>query len=132
MRWLAISTGLALACSSAPALAEPASATLGLSAYVQSFCRIDAPERVVDENGAIGSVRNTCNLASPYSVRATFTNLIGGRVSADNEIAAVDSLGSASFISDGPRRQTRLWRLLEGQRRDEDAPVIVRFSILPI
>ena len=132
MHHLKYLAGLATICASAPAFAEPASASLSLSASVQSFCRIDTSELVVDESGAIGAVRNTCNLASAYAVRASFTNLIGGQVSADDEFAPIDNWGTATFVSNGPRRQTRLWRLVEAQRLDSTAPVIVRFSISPI
>lgn len=131
MRRLSVLGSIVLGSVTMPASAEPAVASMILTTRVASFCQIDAEERMVSADGQIGLVRNTCNITGSYAVRASFTNLAGGQVDAGNERASVDGMGRASIVSNGPRRQNRLWTLRDARKRNQNAPVIVRFSIMP-
>lgn len=119
------------------ALATPAAAAgndtgFFLQANVDTFCRLSLGEASVDDDGSVGSVRETCNTPGGYVVEASFDNLKSGTVQADQDEAALDDGGQVRFTSDQARRRTRLWSVLGGVRANPAQPVVVRFSITPL
>ncbi|WP_344706179.1 hypothetical protein [Sphingomonas swuensis] len=114
------------------AMAAPAEADFTLGANVDAFCRIQAPDERVSEDGAIGLVAEVCNMPGGYQVRASFTNLAQGVVLAGTERAALDETGSATFTADGPRRLQRHWSVQAFRQRDRLQPVLVHLSVMPL
>lgn len=131
-------SALAVAAFASPAnAADSARLVIRLHAEVAPFCRLysavsDDAVQIVNGEAELGQVREVCNLASGYIVRADFSNLSGGSVAAGGETAAVDSSGSARFVYGEARAQTRQWALIDAQQVHPDAPVYLRLSISPI
>lgn len=113
-----------------------ASTDLMLAARIEPFCRLTAEPsvqlRLIEGRAEIGAVSEMCNAAAGYQVRAEFTNLGGGTVTAGADSAVVDPSGAASFSYDRARRQDRMWALRNAVLRQNDAPIIVRMSITPL
>lgn len=122
----------------APAAASgaDASANLTIAARVEPFCRLTAEHpdqlQLIDGRAEIGSVREVCNTAAGYEVRAHFSNLAGGTVTAGSDSAVVDPLGGATFSFGEARHQRRLWSLRNAVLRQHGGPVMVRLSITPL
>ncbi|MEA1072963.1 hypothetical protein [Sphingomonas sp. LY160] len=115
----------------APAVANPATARMGLSAEVAGFCRIDADVRSVNESGSIGVVKEVCNAPGGYRVSAQFSNLKEAVVHADEDLLTLDHMGAAMVTADGPRSRARVWTLADVDAIDDSRPITVRFSIVP-
>lgn len=111
------------------------SAGLKVAAAAAPFCRLSADfpasVQLIDGRAELGSVRELCNTSAGYEVRADFTNLSGGTVTAGSDSAALDRLGRASFRHTEARHQRRAWRLSKAVVRD-GGPVVVRLSIAPL
>ena len=137
MNRLQLTALLAPLCLAVPAEAARVDASAGLrvAASVVPFCQLSVAHSVatelVDGRAEIGMVREVCNTAAGYEVRADFTNLAGGTVTAGSDSMAVDALGNARFTYAEARHQRRLWRLRDACAR-QDGPVVVRLSITPL
>lgn len=114
------------------ASARPAEARLSLAAEVASFCKIDAPAPMVSASGDIGMVAEVCNAPGAYQVRASFTNLAAGVVTAGDQQAAIDATGAATFVRSGPRRQQQAWSLKAARSTDPSRPILVHLSVMPM
>jgi hypothetical protein len=117
--------------------ADSATLVIHIHAEVAPFCRLytaanDSAVQIVDGQAELGQVREVCNMASGYVVRADFSNLSGGSVAAGGETATVDASGSVRFSYDEARAQTRQWALLDAQQVQPGLPVYLRLSISPI
>lgn len=130
---VALSGGLA---APAAAAGADASADLRIAATVEPFCRLtaDHPDQLqlVDGRAEIGSVRELCNTAAGYEVRAHFSNLASGTVNAGSDSAVIDPRGGATFSSGEARHQRRIWSLRDAVLRDSGEMVMVRLSITPL
>jgi hypothetical protein len=133
---LCLLAAAAMAAIPSQASAAPSRLVIYLRADVAPFCRVWAPDdtdavRLVDGQAALGQVREVCNTAGGYVLRADFSNLSGGSVVAGSETASVDENGSASFTYGEARAQTRNWQLTGAQEVVPNAPVYLRLSISP-
>lgn len=107
-----------------------------LSARVQTFCRIshqlgDGAADLVGGEARLGPVRELCNSARGYQVRAQFMNLTSGTLITGDESFAVAADGLVEFGSPEARSRIREWRVVNadlGQPR----PIYLRVSISPI
>ena len=112
-----------------------ASAELHVVANVEPFCRLSAEHadhlQIVDGHADIGAVRELCNSAAGYEVRADFTNIDAGTVTAGSDSATLDSFGGAIFRTGEARHQRRHWTLGDAVLRAH-GPVLVRLSIMPL
>jgi hypothetical protein len=123
--------------SSGAHASESATLVIHLHAEGAPFCRLYSPDNgaaldIVDGAAQLGPVRQVCNLAGGYTVRADFSNLSGGTVAAGAEAASIDANGSARFTYGEARAKTNAWTLTQAQKLQADLPVYVRLSISPI
>lgn len=134
MKTLIALTALAAASiTSSPAQARSATASFGLSARVESFCRIEGGQSdalSIQPVTALGSVREVCNTQG-YVVRASFTNLSGGTVVAGNDQAGIAG-GMAEFRYAQAQALVRSWLLRDPVQFDTAAPVYFTVSITPL
>ena len=134
---LVLSALATAAMSSAAQASESATLVIHLRAEGAPFCRLYSPQNdaaldIVNGAAQLGPVREVCNLAGGYTVRADFTNLSGGSVASGAEAATIDANGSASFTYGEARAKTNAWTLTQAHKVQADEPVYVRLSISPI
>ncbi len=107
-----------------------------ISARVQSFCRIthqlgDGEAALVGGEARLGPVRELCNSARGYQVRAQFINLTSGTLFTGDESFPVAENGLVEFGSPEARSRVREWRVVNAGL-SEPRPIYLRVSISPI
>lgn len=119
-----------------PAMASD-SVSFRIRAEVAPFCRLWAeqdPSASIRLDGAqaqLGAVREVCNMAGGYVVRARFSGLSSASVMAGDDVRALDADGTVSFRNHEAGARTRAWRLADA-RGDENAPITMRLTISPL
>lgn len=120
-----------------PATAQaqgPRAMTIGISATVGLFCRIEQVEQPVfvlsGGRASLGPVREICNAPTGYVVTTSFTNLAAGRLLvAGSGYGIVD--GQAMRAVTHADAATNDWSLDEATAADASQPVIVTITISP-
>jgi hypothetical protein len=134
---LVLSALATVAMGSAANATDSATLVLHLHAEGAPFCRLYSPANdsavdIVDGEAQLGPVREVCNLAGGYTVRADFTNLSGGSVASGAETATIDASGTVRFSYGEARAKTSNWALTHAQKVQAGEPVYLRLSISPI
>jgi hypothetical protein len=110
--------------------------TFQISAHVDSFCRIsapqDAPINIVNGQAEIGAISEICNTPSGYDVTAKFSNLDGGTLNVAGQGYAIDTTGLSVRHSNQARVQTVNWQLADAELIQPNAPVFMQVTITPI
>ena len=132
--WLSIAASVATLAVAAPASANDSFA-INLRAQVAPFCRISADEGdgVALATGAmmLGAVRETCNSANGYVVRARVQNVASGTLFAGAQQAQRDGEDYLLARSQASRIES-IWRLEDWRLSDPAAPVRLVVTISPI
>jgi hypothetical protein len=135
-----VASAVAFGCligNAGPSFAQPQEAALHLQANVDPFCRVwsENDEQALQFDGDqadLGAVREVCNTAGGYRLKASFTNLSEGSIIAGSDTAVVDPAGTATFAYREARVHNRAWQLISAKRISPDAPVYLRLSISPL
>lgn len=130
--------GLTLAFAAAPAVAHVADneRVVRITARVQPFCRIthqlgDGAAALIDGQADLGQVRELCNVARGYQVRAQFLNLTSGSLMTGDEAFPVAADGLVEFGSPTARSRVRNWRVVNAAQ-DAPSQIYLRVSISPL
>lgn len=107
-----------------------------LTARVKTFCRIshqlgDGAADLIDGEARLGPVRELCNSARGYQVRAQFMNLSSGTLFTGDESFAIAADGLVEFGSPEARSRVREWRVINADL-SQPRPIYLRVSISPI